>query len=322
MGLIGNIFSSRWRNSSRPEEFLPVSKNDPGLKDHLFALSRRFFLNSRGDAQKLAVELSRVRLDGEPGYISDMLSRVSPHDQDYTVFRAFSDSDSVVLDIGANWGYSVGSLRSVGVGGTIVSFEAIPLYMGCLQRIKDLDQGRYEFLMTALSSRRGVLRFTVPVVNDVALTALTSASLNPCIESLVKNIQYFIVHWMPGIESVDLKFCQFEVPVEILDSIVGARADIFSNRSVSAMKIDVEGLEFEVMKGGEAVLRRDRPMILTEGGNRREGMSDFMTSLGYLYYERSGDKIYPVTGLGFAGNGFFVHSSRLDFYEERGIIGE
>jgi len=91
---------------------------------------------------------------------------------------------------------------------------------------------------------------------------------------------------------------------------------------VSAMKIDVEGLEFEVLRGGEGVLRRNCPLIMTEGGNRREGMRDFMSSLGYLYYERAGDKIYPVSGLGSASNGFFAHTSKLDFYERKGILGK
>lgn len=279
-------------------------------------------MGSGADVKNTIVELSQVRLDGDPDYISEMLTRERPHDEDYIIFRVFSDFDSIILDVGANWGYSVGSLRSVGVSSAIVSFEAIPLYAGCLQKIKDLNKGEYNFLMTALSSQRGVLKFTVPVVNDLALTALTSASRNPHIESLVNNIHHFIVHWMPGIENVDLKFCQFEVPVEMLDSVVDARADIFSDREVSAMKIDVEGLEFEVIRGGESVLRRDCPLIMTEGGNRREGMREFMSSLGYLYCERSGDKICPVPGLGSASNGFFAHTSKLDFYEGRGILGK
>lgn len=322
MNLIKNLFNSHRRNLIGRDELLSVLKDSPELQDYLFSRSERFFSGSGADVNKAIVGLSQIRLDGHPEYISEMLARVRPHDEDYIIFRAFSDSESVVLDVGANWGYSVGSLRLVGVGGVIVSFEAIPLYAGCLQRIKDLNQGEYNFLMTALSSQRGMLEFTVPVVNGLALTALTSASPNPRIDSLVNNIHHFIVHWMPDIDRVELTFCQFKVPVEMLDSVLDARADILSARAVSAMKIDVEGLEFEVLRGGEGVLRRDCPLIMTEGGNRREGMREFMSSLGYLYYERSGDRIYPVSGLGRASNGFFAHTSKLDFYERRGILGK
>lgn len=323
MKLIKNFFGLRRRDWIAGGELLPVSKNDPRLKDYLFERSERFFsgLSSGSGAQESILDLSQVRLDGDPGYVSEMLERELPHDADYIIFRAFSDPDSIVLDVGANWGYSVGSLRSVGVAGAIFSFEAIPLYEGCLQRIKDLGKGDYDFVMKALSSRRGVLDFTIPVVNGLALTALTSASLNPRIESLVNNIYNFIVEWMPDIDFVDLKFCKFEVPVDTLDSVVNGRVGILPPHAVSAIKIDVEGLEFEVIKGGEGVLRRNCPLIMTEGGNRREGMRDYMSSLGYFYYERVGEKIFSVSGIGRSSNGFFAHASKLDFYEERGILG-
>lgn len=320
MGWIERIINSRHRNLARGAVRSVVSKSDPGLRDYLFQVTNDFFSNS-GFTEGVGVGLSQVRLDGDPGYVAEMLQRTEPHDPDYLVFRAFYDLNSTVLDVGANWGYSVGSLRSVGVRGTIVSFEAIPIYEDCLRRIRDLDRGNYHFFMTALSSRRGVLKFTVPVVGREALTALTSASSNPHIEGLVDNIHNHITRWMPHIENVDLKFCQFEVPVDTLDSMVNYRNDIFLPRSVAALKVDVEGLEFEVLKGGESFLQDVCPLVMAEGGNRRDGLQDFMSSLGYEYFERSGDKIYPVSGLGRASNGFFAHTSKLDFYEGRGILG-
>lgn len=295
-----------------------MTKSDPGLRDYLSRVTQEFFSHDGGDESR--IELSQVKLDGDPRYVSDMLKRTEPHDEDYLVFRAFSEPDSIVLDIGANWGYSVGSLRAVGVTGTIVSFEAIPIYKDCLQRIRDLSRGNYQFLMSALSSQKGELTFTVPVVSHVALTALTSASPNPHIGSLVNNIHHHIVNWMPDIENVDLRFCKFKVPVDTLDSVVNEQGDIFSRHAVDAIKIDVEGLEFEVLKGGEGVLRSSHPLVMAEGGNRRDGLPEFMSALGYEYFERAGDKISPVLGMGLASNGFFVHQSKRALYGERGIL--
>lgn len=297
-----------------------IYKNDTRLGDYILKTTESFFSGGSSVGGTPRLDLSEVKLDGDPRYVSDMMSRANPHDEDYIIFRENKDPKSIILDIGANWGYSVGSLRSVGVKGKIVSFEAIPLYATCLQRIRDLEPRSYDFLTTALSSEKGSLTFVVPVVSHMALTALTSASERPHIESLAKNIHHHILNWMPDVEIIDLQFCKFEVPVDTLDNLFISSAEVFSGFPIDVIKIDVEGLEFEVLKGALNVLELYHPLVMAEGGNRRSGLQEFMSAIGYLFAERKGDRMVLIDGIGYASNGFFVHNSRVNEYRQQGIL--
>ena len=297
-----------------------VNKHDPQLRKEIFKIFHRYYIQGHRVDDIVISDISRVGLDGHPDFVPEMLSRLKPHDEDYVVFRSFQDKDEVILDIGANWGYSAGSLWTVGVRSKIVSFEAIPLYRDCLQKILTLRPGAYSYLMTALSSQAGNLRFAVPVVNDTALTALTSASENPHLDSLTDNVHNSIRRWMPGVEDITLRICEFEVPVQTLDDVLANSPELVPNHGVAVIKLDVEGLEHEVLKGAINTLQLYKPLVMAEGGNRPRGLQEFMTSLGYSYAERRGDKLNFVSGIGMENNGFFIHEEKIDEYQGKNLL--
>jgi len=290
------------------------------LKQELTLIAERYFNQMDRSSGIVATDIAKVGLDGAPEYVQEMMSRRIPHDDDYIIFRIFNDDNSLILDIGANWGYSVGSLHAVGAQSRVVSFEAIPLYRSCLQAVSDLRPDRHTFFMNALSDKPGSLRFVIPVVNGVALSALTSASENPCIVSLVSNIEIFILKYMTHAKLCTLQFCEFVVPVQTLDNIVSLHPEVFQGCGISAMKIDVEGLEFEVLKGAEKVLKMHKPLVMAEGGNRHDGLREFMSAINYLYAERRGERLELFEGVGSTSNGFFVHTSMLPRYRELGVL--
>lgn len=65
------------------------------------------------------------------------------------------------------------------------------------------------------------------------------------------------------------------VPVERLDDIVPADAP------VAFIKIDVEGAEYQVLRGAVATIRRDRPVIVFEYG--RAGRQDYHTEPSMMW---------------------------------------
>jgi FkbM family methyltransferase len=297
-----------------------IKKHDPRLYDEISHTLHRFYVQGDRGNDLVIADLNNVRLDGHPDYVEEMLSRKEPHDEDYIIFRSFQDGNAAILDVGANWGYSAGSIWAAGASCKVVSFEAIPLYRDCLERIARLKPHLYNYVMMALSSSTDILRFNVPVVNGTALTALTSASANPHLDSLAQNIHHSIIRWMPNVDDVTLKICEFEVPVQTLDDVISNSPGLIPNHGIHAIKLDVEGLEYQILKGAMTTLSSHTPLIMTEGGNRQAGLQELMVSLGYLYAERKDDKLIPVSGTGTKINGFFYHRDRIGEYRSRQIL--
>jgi hypothetical protein len=87
--------------------------------------------------------------------------------------------------------------------------------------------------------------------------------------------------------------------------IPSKRLDDFGLNDVDMIKIDVEGWEFEVLKGAEQTIRRCQPILMVEythgGGRENKSMHTydvaeyqaFVDSLGYReIIELGGDTIY------------------------------
>jgi FkbM family methyltransferase len=310
-----------WKyGAARRSSHYAIDKNDPGLREEIFKVFHRYYVQGHRGDRVVISDISQIQLDGHPDYVPEMLSRSQPHDEDYVVFRSFQDKEEVILDIGANWGYSAGSIWSVGARNRIVSFEAIPLYRDCLEKILTLRPYDYRYLMTALSSEPGLLKFAVPVVNDTALTALTSASENPHLDSLTENVYNSVHRWMPGVKSITLRICEFEVPVQTLDNILTSRPELIPCHGISVIKLDVEGWEYEVLKGAVNTLKAYSPLIMAEGGNRRQELRELMASLDYFYAERVDDKLRLVSGIGTKNNGFFVNNRKIDEYRAKQLL--
>lgn len=311
---------------------LRINRNDTRLEIEILAHIRAFYLGFKHYSllrafyhgskhitiPQLASEES-LRTDGDVAYVAEMMQREQPHDDDYQIFRIFQDPDSLILDLGANWGYSVGALGAVGARSHIVSVEAIPSHEPCLAEVKRLRQDGFNYFITGLSDHFGSLQFVTPVVNDIGLSALSSASENVSFEGLAKNVVDHINSWIND-DKLYFRLCTSEAPVTTLDRMVQDHPDIFSHRSVVAIKVDVEGCETEVLRGGTKLLRSHRPLVMAEGGNRNHGVRELMASLDYCFAERQGKKLAIQDGIGALSNGFFLHPSRLQEYRSAGIL--
>ena len=247
-----------------------------------------------------------------------MLARKTAHDDDYQILRIFDDPETIILDIGANWGYSVGSILCSGALAKIISFEANPLFKACLEKIKSLRFQQYDYVITALANYSGQADFVVPIINNEAVTALaTAADVDP--HHLAEATREHLEKWQPNLYQLEIYLVHFQAPVTTLDSLLSSQAQLCGDRPIVAIKIDVEGLEFQVMQGSEHILRTWTPLILTESPSQKNGMRQWLASLGYSYAERQGNQLVMTADIT-ANNGFFVHESRLSFYSDRGLL--
>ena len=87
--------------------------------------------------------------------------------------------------------------------------------------------------------------------------------------------------------------------VKTLDSLV---ENGVINRSIDFLKIDVEGCEFAVLRGGESVIRESKPMIMIElvelwARKFRYSVNDvriFLETLGYRCFQISEKKLVEI----------------------------
>lgn len=294
---------------------------DPHLLEGVERACKEYFVYGKQSCS-VSLDSDEIQLDGKPEFITEMLFHGSGHDDDYIVFKHLSHPNSAILDIGANWGYSVGSIWSLGYSHTIISFEVIPFYAACLQKIKDLFPHRYEYFSIGLYDRHDVCKFAAPIVNGVVISSLMTASAHPDLNSLARNIIHHVQTWMPDMKYFSIQFAELTLPTRTLDDMILENGSVFCNRNISAIKIDVEGLEYNVLKGSMNTLREYQPLLLVETGMRNNNLIELITSMGYTPAKRLDDHLILEEPLSGGPNTFFVHRDKIEDYKRCGIINK
>jgi FkbM family methyltransferase len=157
------------------------------------------------------------------------------------------------LDIGANHGvYSYFMVRHFD---QVVAFEPQP---ACVETLETWAKGRVDIRQVALSDHAGEGQLTIPVKSGVPLTGY--ARLDGAVDGVRSHL------------AVRLE-----------------RLDDQGLDDVRFIKIDVEGHELSVLRGGEALLRRDHPVLLVEIEQRHLGpghtIGEIITYLGDRGYD-------------------------------------
>ncbi len=156
------------------------------------------------------------------------------------------------VDVGANLGfYSVTLLKS---HKRVIAFEINPALTKELRGIAD---GRIEIRQTGLSSSSGAATLHVPILYGRELTGWASLRPGNC----------------PDTDE------HVELPVQI------ERLDHYELQDVDFIKVDVEGHELEVLRGGVETIRRCKPTLLVEVKPDNEtGVAEFLEPIGYRRY--------------------------------------
>ena len=192
-----------------------------------------------------------------------------------SVFVAQVTAGSTVVDVGANVGeYSLLASRAVGPMGRVISIEPNPDARTRMRRHLDLNHiDNVELLEFAAGAVPGVGLLKVP--DDIALGSLRDDAVGTALP----------------------------VDIRTIDSVL-TRSEF---GRVSAMKIDVEGWENDVVRGAEQSLSRDMPVVMYEcwasaffrsGSRFVTDATVFLESIGYRHFlprpTRHGWQLVPV----------------------------
>jgi FkbM family methyltransferase len=169
----------------------------------------------------------------------------------------------VALDIGANVGFfTIMMADIVGQSGKIFSFEPIPENYSLLK--KNVEENKFSSVTTykkAISNTNGVAKITKNPINDGG-HSLGNLSENP------------------DLSGQDIKKLQIDIETITLDSFIEEN----NIGKVDFIKMDVEGAEHLVLKGGKKLLSRsDAPVIVCELMERAQ--KQFGYSAKKLYYD-------------------------------------
>ncbi len=179
---------------------------------------------------------------------------------DFLHFLKIIPDDGVILDVGANIGVMTVYLARSKTA-KIYAIEPIPTNLKALRRIVSYFKLKnVEILDFALGHEKGEIEMVMPVLDKVKMQGLSH-----------------VVH--ESIETFNVGD-KFSVEVKTLDEIEPL---LSGGKQIHAIKMDVENFEYFVLKGGEQLIKKHRPIIYTElwENENRQKCFNFITDLNY-----------------------------------------
>ena len=208
------------------------------------------------------------------------------------VERVVAHGDHAV-DLGANWGLFTARMAELtGPTGRVTAFEPNPAHAATLGAIAR----RHPWVtlhLAAVSAEPGAADLAVPVHEGRELSALASLD--------------------PTAAPDDVRFEKLPVAVTTLDAALDGAPP------VRFVKCDVEGHELDALRGGEAMLRRDRPALLVEAEQRHQrsgSVTDVFEYLAALGYDGWCLRPHGLTPM----DGFDVERDQLAFLRDGAFV--
>jgi FkbM family methyltransferase len=177
-------------------------------------------------------------------------------------FRTLLRPGMTVLDVGANFGWYTGLFsRLVGPQGRVHAFEPLP---------------------SAFAEAQGTVE-----LNSLAQAEVHNVGVSDKVSSLVFRVDPDRSETASALESA-VGATEFRCATTTLDSFVQEQG----LAQVDLLKVDVEGLEFEVLQGAAHLLQTHRPILslefagylLQERGLQSDAILTFLRNCGYAHF--------------------------------------
>jgi FkbM family methyltransferase len=192
------------------------------------------------------------------------------------LYRRILKPGDLVIEAGANIGAETLALaKIVGPTGQVLAFEPQPEYMTLLRENTGHLRNVVRFY-DGLGSKHGELQMS-PIPLDVMHAP----------------------GWCPAIREASAPSARFDVGVQTIDWL---------GKSPALIKVDVDGVEHEILKGAEQTIDRCRPLIYVEHDKPEQypDMLPWLAARGYRLYQHLAPLYNPAN---FAGNHVNVFGS-------------
>ena len=205
-------------------------------------------------------------------YGAAMFALRIPHDSVFAVFQNFTAKDALIADIGANSGQSVRSIRLFSETAAIISFEPNRLLEPDLKFTAGLVGRGFSYQLIGIGKEQATAALYVP--NTCGLLHTPWATTDS---------EELELHREQIANDIGADFNVQSLPIQIVpfDEL---------NLRPDAAKIDVEGLELDVLTGMAETLRACEPLLLLEHNAGTPAVCEFLANFGYVPYEYLADE--------------------------------
>lgn len=193
------------------------------------------------------------------------LNQKEPHEPHFKIFSRLTGGQ-LFMDVGANCGQSIISLKMVNPEAQIRSFEPGAFSFAIASRVARVFPEAQVFNF-GLSDRTTRLPIFTPVVDGLLVTPLSA--LDPSAFEPTGTMHKFLTEDIAKGADVALFVQEIEL----------RRGDEFS-LSPDVIKIDVEGAELQALAGLEETIGLHRPIIMTEKSDAA-GIARFLADFDY-----------------------------------------
>jgi len=196
-----------------------------------------------------------------------------PHEEDFAALKYFNpEPDEVFIDIGTNRGESLLSMNIVhGEKNKIIGFEPNPhVYKKARKAFNNKEH--ITIHNVGLSNAQGLFSLYIPFYRKWMFDGLSSFDYQAA-SSWLRTRLWRYNEKLFSIKKVNCK-------VMTLDDY---------NLNPYFIKIDVQGLELQVLEGAKKTIQKYRPIILIESIN--DQIRAYLKEYGYEYYAYQNDQL-------------------------------
>lgn len=201
------------------------------------------------------------------------------HEPEFRVIAPLLPESPLVLDVGGNIGQSLLSVLVSVPDAFVVSFEPNPGPAATLRKVAARFPGHAEVVPFGLGEVEATDVLHVPTYRGKEMPGLASFDEAEAHDWLNPRTVFFF-------DEDRLSVASFPVATKRLDDL-GYRPHL--------IKIDVQGFEYEVIKGGLETIDRAQPIIMAEAPTPE--LVQLLEARGYSVVEYDGVSLRPTRGL-------------------------
>ncbi len=218
-----------------------------------------------------------------------------PFESDFMAIQYFPNLDrALFLDVGGNRGQSTDAILLYAENVLIQIFEPVKMLNDRLERRFSKKQ-HVQVNKFALGDRPCEQQIYIPYYRKWMFDGLTSMDKeNPRLW-----LKEHLYNYKESLFSLEEEICE----VRTLDQL---------DLKPFFIKLDIQGYEYQALKGGEKTIRANEPVLLIEAPDQQ--IIDYLSDLGYQYYAFDNGK-FRARETGMLNTFFMTKAKALDIEE-------